>query len=206
MRERVARGLRPPNEGGRKVTEAEIVKQLGPLAALAGVWEGDKGLDQSPDPARQLMETPYRERMVFEPMGPVDNHEQQLFALRYATTAFRIGEEEGFHEELGYWLWDGQDRQVMRCFLVPRGVTILAGGDAEPDARRFQIAAEVGSETYGICSNRFLDREFKTVRYELEVTVQDDGSLHYAEDTQLQIKGQGEIFHHRDENTLKRVG
>lgn len=33
--------------------------------------------------------------------------------------------------------------------------------------------AEAGSDTYGICSNRFLDKKFKTERYELTVTVLD---------------------------------
>jgi hypothetical protein len=184
----------------------EIVKNLGPLAGLAGIWEGDQGLDISSSPTRTPMETPYRERAVFEPMGPVDNHEQTLFGLRYSTTAFRIGESDAFHEELGYWLWDAAERQVMRCFLVPRGVTILAGGDAAASDRRFSLSATVGSETYGISSNLFLDREFKTVRYDVTVTLEDARTLRYEEDTQLLLKGRSDVFHHRDANTLRRVG
>jgi hypothetical protein len=88
---------------------------------------------------------------------------------------------------------------------VPRGVSVLAGGTAEPTAKSFALSAEVGAETYGICSNRFLDREFKTVRYELTVTVHDDQTFSYEEDTQLRIKGQTQLFHHRDKNRLKRV-
>ena len=65
--------------------------------------------------------------------------------------------------------------------------------------------AEVGSETFGICSNPFLDEEFKTVRYELEVTIHDGGSFSYAEDTQLRMKGRADLFHHTDGNTLHRV-
>ena len=89
--------------------------------------------------------------------------------------------------------------------MVPRGVMVIAGGTVEPAAREFHLAAEVGSETYGICSNLFLDREFKTVRYELKVTIHDANSFSYEEDTQLQIKGQSELFHHIDKNTLKRL-
>ena len=92
----------------------------------------------------------------------------------------------------------------MRCFIVPRGISVIAGGTVEPDAREFNLSADVGSETYGICSNIFLDREFKTVRYELKVSVHDENSFSYDEDTQLMIKGQDEIFHHIDKNTLKR--
>jgi hypothetical protein len=179
--------------------------ELGPLAVLVGVWEGDRGKDISPSAERTIMETPYRERMVFEETGQVDNHEQTLFGLRYRTTACRLGEDDPFHEELGYWLWDAREEQVLRCFMVPRGVTIIAGGTAKADALSFRLAADVGSETYGICSNRFLHREFKTVRYELSLEVRADGSIAYEEDTQLRIKGQGEIFHHKDSNTLRKV-
>lgn len=183
----------------------EILKNLGPLAHLAGIWEGDKGDDTAPSDDRGTETNKFRERITFEPMGPVNNHEQVLYGLRYATTAWRLGEDSPFHEELGYWLWDAKAKQVLRCFMVPRGVTVIAGGTVEPDAKSFELAAEAGSETYGICSNRFLDKEFKTVRYELKVTIHDDQSFSYKEDTQLQIKGQPDLFHHTDQNTLKRL-
>lgn len=184
----------------------EDIKNLGPLSALAGTWEGDKGIDIATSASREPMETPFRERAVFEPMGAVDNHEQSLWALRYSTTAFRIGEADAFHEELGYWLWDPREEQVLRCFVVPRGVSILAGGSATASARSFALYADVGSETYGISSNRFLDTEFKTVRYELSVNLEEPDVFAYEEDTQLRIKGLSELFHHRDSNRLTRVG
>ena len=145
---------------------------LGPLAGLIGTWEGDKGHDEAPDDNPKETEiNVYRERMTFAPTGLVENHTQRLYGLRYATTAWRIGADEPFHEELGYWLWDEADGQVLRCFMVPRGVTVIAGGPASADATSFTLHAEVGSETYGICSNRFLDREFKTIAYELTFSV-----------------------------------
>lgn len=182
----------------------EIIKNLGPLAPLAGVWEGEKGDDKAPDNDRGVETNKFRERITFEPMGPVNNHEQALYGLRYATTAWRVGATNPFHEELGYWLWDAKAKQVLRCFIVPRGVTVLAGGTVEANAKSFELVADVGSETYGICSNKFLDEEFKTVRYELKVTIHDDESFSYEEDTQLKIKGQADLFHHIDKNTLKR--
>ena len=186
------------------------IRNLGPLAALAGIWEGDEGLDISPSAERGVMETRFRERAVFEPIGQVDNHEQLLYGLRYATTAYRIDEADAFHEEVGYWLWDagrgGEEGQVLRCFVVPRGVTILAGVGAAADAQKLALTADLGSETYSVASNRFLDAEFKTVRYELEVNLETKGVFEYKEDTQLQMKGRSEIFHHRDSNRLTRVG
>jgi hypothetical protein len=184
----------------------DLVANLGPLAPLAGIWEGDKGDDIAPDKnPTEIKNNKYRERLVLEPFGPVNNHAQTLYGLRYSTTVWPLGQENPFHEETGYWLWDPAEKQVLRCFIVPRGVSVIAGGTVEPDAREFQLAADAGSVTYGICSNQFLDREFKTVRYELKVTVRDKNSFSYEEDTQLQIKSQDKLFHHTDANTLKRV-
>ena len=181
--------------------------ELGPLEGLVGVWEGAKGTDTAPDDDRVTKEVNlYRERMTFEPTGLVENHDQKLYGLRYATTAWRVTEEDPFHEELGYWLWDAETQQVMRCFMVPRGVTIIAGGTAEPDAGAFDLEAVQGSDTFGICSNPFLDREFKTVRYELRFEKRGPDTIYYREDTVLAISGQAEHFHHTDENTLARVG
>ena len=123
----------------------EIIKNLGPLATLVGTWEGDKGIDVSRIHSKETT-TQYRERIVFEPLGPVNNGPQKLYGLRYSMTCWRLGEEDGFHEELGYWLWDAANKQVLRCFMVPRGVLINAGGDAEADSKSFHLSAEVGSE------------------------------------------------------------
>lgn len=187
------------------MTREEIIANLGPLAALAGNWEGDKGEDVAPSDDRGTEENAYRERLVFEPFGPVNNHEQTLYGLRYQTTAFRLGEADSFHEETGYWLWDPAEKQVLRSFMIPRGVTVLAGGTVDPGAKTFQLAAEAGSDTYGICSNKFLDREFKTVRYELKITLHGANEFSYEEDTQLKMKGRKDLFHHTDKNRLKRV-
>ena len=112
----------------------DIVENLGPLAALAGMWEGDQGVDFSRIHSEEK-ETKYREKVVFEPLGPVNNGPQKLYGLRYSMTAWRLGEADAFHEELGYWLWDGGNEQVLRCFMAPRGVLINAGGDAKADSK-----------------------------------------------------------------------
>jgi hypothetical protein len=182
----------------------DIVKNLGPLAALAGTWEGDQGVDFSRIHSEEK-ETKYREEIVFEPLGPVNNGPQKLYGLRYTMNAWRLGEEDAFHEELGYWLWDCDREQVLRCFMVPRGVLINAGGDAKADSKSFHLSADVGSETYGILSNKYLDESYKTMKYVLDVVVHDDGSFSYKEDTQLWIPVNEAIFHHTDQNTLKKV-
>ncbi len=181
---------------------------LGPLGPLLGVWEGEKGTDLAPsddaETDRQLATSKYRERMVFEPTGLVENHEQRMFGLRYATRAWRIGAPDPFHEEVGYWLWDPAAKLIIRSFMPPRGLAVLAGGHAEPDARELSLAAEAGSEVFGICSSPFLTAEFKTVRYTLTVRLLDDDTLYYDEHSWLKMKGRDELFDHADDNTLRR--
>ena len=181
---------------------------LGPLAPLVGTWEGDKGKDSSPSDDggpedRSVGTNVYRERVEFEPTGLVDNHAQNLYGLRYRTTAWRLGADASFHEELGFWMWDAEAGQVMRGFVVPRGITTFAGGDVSPDATAFTLEARVGDGTFGICSNPFLDREFRTIRYVVEIEILADG-WSYWEDTQMQL-ADGSLFHHTDENRLRRA-
>lgn len=182
----------------------EIIRNLGPLAPLAGHWEGDEGIDVAPSKEGGAT-TRYREVITFDPTGPICNGPQKLYGLNYTTTAWPLGEKEPFHEEVGYWLWDGDAETVMRCFIVPRGVVVNAGGKSSATARHFKMEADVGQEIFGVLSNPFLDKAFKTVRYCLEVNINDDGSFSYEEDTQLKIPGHDALFHHTDRNRLTKI-
>jgi hypothetical protein len=183
----------------------ELREQLGPLADLMGEWEGDKGDDLAPSDDRGTENNKYRERMTFEQVGPIQNHEQNLHVLRYSTRAWRIGEPNTFHEELGYWSWEPSTKEVMRSFLIPRGIALIAGGIAEKDSREWQLAATSGSCTFGICVNPFLDREFKIVSYDFSFRLHDHNHFSYDQDTVIKMPGQADLFHHRDRNSLHRV-
>ena len=182
----------------------EIIKHLGPLAPLAGTWEGNKGTDTSRIHSKETV-TKYREKATFTPIGPVHNGPQELYGLRYSMTAWPAGGDEAFHEELGYWLWDNEHKQVLRSFMVPRGVLVNAGGHVEVDDKAFHLEAECGSETYGIMSNKFLDDTYKTKNFVVDVVIHDDGKFSYKQDTQLWIPINQAIFHHTDENTLEKI-
>ena len=55
----------------------------GPLSSLIGTWEGDNGMDVSPEPDGDD-HSPYYETILFETCGDVDNAEtQELIVLRY---------------------------------------------------------------------------------------------------------------------------
>ncbi len=181
------------------------IEEMGPLGALVGTWEGDKGDDVAPGSDRGVARSKFREVFRMEPLGRVDNHEQILHGLRYFRHAWRLGHPEPFHEELGYFLWDAKASHVMRSIIIPRGITVLAGGVTTADAKVFTVRADVGSPTYGISSNQFLNDEFKTVRFDATVTVHGPDSFSYAENTQLKMRGHEELFNHADKNTLKRV-
>jgi hypothetical protein len=183
------------------------MSEWGPLAALTGDWEGDGGLDSAYSHAKgDVVATPYREKLTMKPFGPVDNGSQHLYGLDYRTAMWRDDEENPFHTEVGYWLWDADANQVMRGFVVPRGIVALAGGTAAADATTFTMAAAVGEPTYGISENLYLSGAASTVAYEVTITVNDDGSWSYAENTTLHMKEFADPFPHTDHNTLHRVG
>ena len=188
------------------MADAAEIKTLGPLAALLGKWEGDKGNDRAPDDNRGVETNLFREVTVFEPTGLVQNHEQHLYGLRYRTNAWRLGEPNPFHEDIGYWLWDQSSGLVMKCFVVPRGVSVIAGGKVAGGDKKWRLLAEVGSTVFGICSSPFLSAEFKTIKYELTITFDGADRFSYESNSVLEIKGKAGVFDHVDRNVMKRVG
>ena len=181
------------------------LKNWGPLAVLIGKWEGDKGDDIAPGDDRGTENNKFRESVTFTPVGPTQNHEQTLYGLRYNLEACRIGEPDPFHEEFGYLHWDEKEKKIYRSAIIPRGMTVFSGGKAEADSKDFSLSAKLGSPIFGICSNPFLDREFKTVAFDITFTIHGEKEFSYEEDTQIQIKGKPDIFHHRDKNRLRKV-
>ncbi len=181
-------------------------EKWGPLGGLVGTWEsGWDGLDVSyHNVDGKIEETVYREKVDFKPFGPVDNGEQCLYGLDYRMSAYRQGEDNPFHTEIGYWMWDASAKQVMRCFMVPRASTLIAGATVEPDATTFRLEAVLGSNTYGILSNKYLDETAKTTRFDVTITVTDD-TYAYDETTVVEHKKWPTVIMHTDRNTLKLV-
>jgi hypothetical protein len=176
----------------------------GPLARLIGEWEGDRGIDVSFHNATgRLTETPFRERVSLAPFGPVANGTQRLYGLDYRMSAWRMNESDPFHTEVGYWLWDADGGHVLRCFMVPRGTTLLAGGTARPDDSGFRLEAHVGSESYGILSNLYLAARARTTKYTCQV---DAGTDFFSYDsTTTYVHHAGGSIAHTDRNTLRRL-
>ena len=183
-------------------TNPDTVAALGPLAPMAGIWEGKQGVDIAPK-SYGARTHPFEERIELHPVDPGNNGPQTLYALRYHTIMNKPGQKGTYHDQVGYWLWEPATETVMHSLTIPRGQTLLAGGKASPDARTFNLRATRGATDFGIVSNPYLETHFRTESFEIAVTIHDDGTWSYEEDTVMIIRG--ETFHHRDSNRLIRV-
>jgi hypothetical protein len=185
--------------------DPDTLANLGPLGPLAGVWEGTGGADEHPA-VDGTEANAFVEHYELQPIDRQTNGPQLFYGLRYHTHIVKPGENETFHDQVGYWLWEPAARRIILTLGIPRGQVLLAGGEAEPDATEFEVRAEVGSEIYGILSNPFLDEAFRTLSYRMAVTVHPDGRWSYEEEGVLEIPGRDAPFPHTDRNTLTRIG
>ena len=100
----------------------------GPLKGLIGVWKGDKGLDVAPK-SEGTTENPYYETIAYTAIGDVTNAESQVLSVvRYHQVVSHKSNNQVFHDETGYWMWDPKSEIVMHSLVIPRGVCVLAGG------------------------------------------------------------------------------
>lgn len=183
--------------------DLETLRNLGPLAALAGTWEG-QGTDTHPV-AEGTEDEPFIERAVFEPIDPQPNGPQLLYGLRYHLHVNKLDEPLTFHDQVGYWLWEPATGTLLQTLAIPRGQVAMATGTAAADARTFTVKATLGSPVAGIVSAPFLHENFRTLEYGVTITVERDGVYRYDQDTVLQVAGRPDTFHHVDRNTLHRV-
>jgi len=173
----------------------------GPLEALFGAWEGDKGTDIAPEPDGSE-ESPYFETIEFTPIGDVENAESQLLAaVRYQQIVRRKSNGEVFHDQTGYWMWDAREGVVMQSIAIPRAVCVLAGGSYSGGGPpvTLAVAARLGDPDWGIIQSPFMRDNAKTLAFRHEIRVA-AGTLSYAETTSLEIYGRA--FEHTDENQL----
>ncbi|USI78447.1 FABP family protein [Sphingopyxis sp. USTB-05] len=184
--------------------DPETLANLGPLARLAGIWEGERGVDINPK-ADGPETRKYYERIEMQPIDPQANGPQLFYGLRYHQHVNTREEDISFHDQVGYWLYEASTGLILQTLAIPRGQIAIASGHAEPDAKRLVVKAERGQTEYGICSTSFLDLAFRTDAYQLMIDFRDDGSWSYVSDTTLMVKGRDEPFLHRDRNMLVKV-
>lgn len=184
--------------------DRDTLANLGPLRALAGVWEGRKGIDLAPKadgPERRE----FIERIEMQPIDPQANGPQLLYGLRYHIHINTEEEDITFHDQVGYWSFEPATGLILQSLTIPRGQALLAAGRAKPDGSGMIVSARRGETEYGIVSTAFLEHAFRTDSYRLDVTFNPDGGWSYISDTMLAVRGAPEIFRHRDRNTLSKV-
>jgi hypothetical protein len=180
----------------------------GPLAALIGEWKGDKGVDRAPESEGEERNS-YYETIVFEAAGDVTNAEEQVLAIvHYKQVVQRKSNDEVFHHQVGYWLWDSADDTIVETFTIPRAVAVVAGGKlGQPknlaDELVFEVSADVNSSEFGIVQSSFMYNKAKTTAFTHTLTVAGD-QMRYSETTVLDIYDKTS-YDHKDVNTLHRV-
>jgi hypothetical protein len=184
--------------------DPNTLANLGPLRPMAGIWINDAGIDQHPV-ADGAEENQYVERIELQPIDRQTNGPQLFYGLRYHTHIVKPGASETFHDQVGYWLWEPATQTVIVSLAIPRAQVALAGGQAHADAKEFELRAERGSTTFGICSGPFLDVAFTTRSFTIKITIHPDGRWSYDQVTELAIRGRDEVFQHRDRATLRKI-
>ena len=185
--------------------DPDALANLGPLRRLAGIWEGRSGRDINPK-ADGPQHREFSERIELQPIDPQPNGPQLLYGLRYHTHINAPEEDNTFHDQIGYWLWEPDTGLVMQTLAIPRGQIALASGFAKANANHIVVEARRGRTDYGICSTTFLEQAFRTDSYRIEIEFHDDESWSYTEDTIMMVRGQSEPFVHRDSNRLTKIG
>jgi len=178
----------------------------GPLACLVGTWTGDKGMDTAPEPDGKE-ENPYYETILYEAIGDVTNAEKQtLSVLRYHQVVSRKSDDNVFHNETGYWMWDAQTNTVMHSLTIPRGVCLLAGGNVDKSSQSsmtvLDVSAAADDKDWRIIESPFMQKNARTVRFTQHIEVSGD-QMSYSEKTELDIYGKK--FDHTDSNTLTKT-
>ncbi len=178
---------------------------FGPLQILIGSWHGQMGTDIAPDPDGTETNR-FRERLTFNPVRPFSNAEEQnLFSVQYHQVIYRINDNKQIHDQCGYWSWDAQTDTLIHSFSIPRGLSVVAGGQVKKDEKArftYQVAASADSDQWCISQSPFLAKKAKTLKFEQIMTVA-GSELNYQQSVLVDIYGRQ--FEHTDESTLIRV-
>jgi hypothetical protein len=176
----------------------------GPLKGLIGVWKGNKGMDVSPEKVGSE-KTAFYETITFEAAGNLKNAGiQEIVMVRYHLVVTKKSNDEVFHDQIGYWLWDAAAKTVMHSFTIPRGVCVLAGGKYKSSSKNttLDVKASLKDKNWGIIQSPFMSEKASTLEFKqiMKVSVK---KLEYSETKILKIYGRK--FKHTDKNKLTRV-
>ena len=179
----------------------------GPIQHLVGTWRGDQGTDIAPDRDGEE-HNPYYETITCEDIGDLSNAEEQnLTAIYYRQIVKRKSDDQAFHDQTGYWIWDAENQTVMHSFVIPRAVSVVAGGkytgDTDEDGRVvLELKAKLGDPEWGIVQSPFMTKKASSMEFSQKGIV-GNGVMTYHQTTLVDIFGK--VFEHTDENKLARL-
>ena len=110
--------------------DPDTLANLGPLAPMAGIWQGTGGSDEHPE-INGIGRNSFGERFELQPIDRQTNGPQLLYGLRYHTHITKPGEVETFHDQVGYWLWEPATTTITLTLGIPRGQVLLAGSHSQ---------------------------------------------------------------------------
>ena len=154
-----------------------------------------------------LEENPYYETITFSAIGNVTNAESQILAaVHYRQIVQRKSNDQIFHDETGYWMWDAQVNVVMHSLNIPRAVSLLAGGvyNDEKSAEGsvlIKVSAALNDKDWQIIQSPFMRDNACTKEFHHQINIS-NGKLLYKETTMVEIYGK--VFEHTDQNELIR--
>lgn len=189
----------------KKATIPEV--DYGPLKGLIGVWKGNKGMDISPEIVGDD-KSPYHETIKFEGAGDLINAGRQKIAMiRYHTVVTRKSNNEVFHDQVGYWMWDAAANTIMHSLTVPRGLCVLAGGKNKNNPKKsklitLEVKAKLNDKNWSIVQSPFMRNHASTLEFKQKILL-NSNKIEYDETIVLKIYGRK--FNHTDKNTLTRV-
>jgi len=179
----------------------------GPLQYLPGIWTGDQGIDIAPEPDGEE-NSPYYETITYEDIGDLSNAEEQnLAAVHYRQIVRRKLNDKLIHDQTGYWIWDAAARTVMHSFVIPRAVSVIAGGtysgETDDEGRVvLELTAKLGDPQWGIAQSPFMTRKASSMEFHQKIIVGNE-TMSYSQTTLVDIYGK--VFEHTDDNKLNRM-
>ena len=143
--------------------------------------------------------------ITFKAIGTVSNAKSQvLSAVRYLQIVQRKSDNEIFHDETGYWMWDPKNQIVMHSLAIPRAVCVLAGGKYAGAKDKtgnviIEVTANINDKNWNIIQSPFMQENARTIEFRQKISVGNE-KLSYTESMMVEIYG--DVFEHTDQNDL----
>ena len=188
--------------------DVDTLRNLGPLRAMAGIWQGLRGVDVKPKAVAEGPKTQvYVERIELQPIDPQTNGPQLFYGLRYHTHVVKPNQVKTYHDQVGYWLWEPATDTVIHTLTIPRAQVVDGWRKGKRRGEGVRAGRRPRAPTASASARRhLLEYAFRTVEFRIKISINPDGTWSYAEDTVLMIRGRPDPFHHTDRNTLTKIG